>query len=74
MWEELQAWAGFVRARLAEGRDEGAIVPLFEDWLSERLLARGMSRERLECYRTALPFAMNVTGLVRYWKTVGAAA
>jgi glyoxylase-like metal-dependent hydrolase (beta-lactamase superfamily II) len=74
MWEELQAWAGFVRDHLAEGRDEAAIVPLFEEWLSERLLAGGMSRERLECYRTALPFAMNVTGLVRYWKTVGAAA
>jgi glyoxylase-like metal-dependent hydrolase (beta-lactamase superfamily II) len=74
MWDELQAWAAFVRARLDEGKDEPAIVPLFEAWLTERLLGKGMSPDRLDAYRTALPFAMNVTGLVRYWKTLGAAA
>lgn len=74
MWIELEEWAGFVRARLAEGKDEAAIVPLFESWLTDRLLGNGMSPDRLDAYRTALPFAMNVTGLVRYWKTLGAAA
>ena len=74
MFEELQAWAAFVRARLDEGKDEARIVPEFEAWLTERLFAKGVSRDDFEAYRTALPFAMNVTGLVRYWKTVGAAA
>ena len=74
MMEELHAWAGFVRARLDEGEDEPAIVPLFEAWLTDRLLANGVGADGLEAYRTALPFAMNVTGLVRYWKTAGAAA
>jgi glyoxylase-like metal-dependent hydrolase (beta-lactamase superfamily II) len=74
MLEELDVWAGFVRARLEEGKDEPAIVPLFEDWLSDRLLSGGMDPGMLQAYKTALPFAMNVTGLVRYWKTIGAAA
>jgi glyoxylase-like metal-dependent hydrolase (beta-lactamase superfamily II) len=74
MWDELQAWAAFVRARLDEGKDEAAIVPLFETWLTERLRSKGVGAGMFEAYRTALPFAMNVTGLVRYWKTTGAAA
>jgi glyoxylase-like metal-dependent hydrolase (beta-lactamase superfamily II) len=74
MMEELDAWAGFVRDHLAEGKDEAAIVPLFEAWLTERLVGGGMDAGMLEAYRTALFFPMNATGLVRYWKTVGAAA
>lgn len=74
MMEELHSWAAFVRARLDEGRDEAAIVPLFETWLTDRLTAKGVGPELLKAYKTALPFAMNVTGLVRYWKTVGKAA
>ncbi len=68
---ELEVWAEWVRARLHEGRDEAAIVPLFEAWLEERLAARGVAGEELAAYRLALPFAMNVTGLVRYWRTAG---
>ena len=74
MMEELHAWAGFIRARLDEGNEEPAIVPKFEAWLTSRLLAKGVGADGLEAYKTALPFAMNVTGLVRYWKTAGAAA
>ena len=65
---ELHAWAGWVRERLAEGKDEAAIVPEFEEWLVERLLARGVAPGAVAAYRIALPFAMNVTGLVRYWR------
>jgi glyoxylase-like metal-dependent hydrolase (beta-lactamase superfamily II) len=71
--EELRVWAGWIRARLGEGKDEAAIVPEFEAWLSDRLLGKGTGEAGLEAYRTALPFAMNVTGLVRYWQTAGAA-
>ena len=40
----------------------------FEEWLVERLLARGVAPGAVDAYRIALPFAMNVTGLVRYWR------
>jgi hypothetical protein len=60
--------------RLDAGKDEPAIVPEFEAWLTDRLLAKGVGAEGLEAYKTALPFAMNVTGLVRYWRTAGKAA
>ena len=74
MMEELHTWAGFVRSGLDAGKDEPAIVPEFDAWLTDRLLAKGVGAAGLDAYKTALPFAMNVTGLVRYWKTVGAAA
>jgi glyoxylase-like metal-dependent hydrolase (beta-lactamase superfamily II) len=70
---ELAAWAEFVRAGLAEGKDEAALVPEFEAWATERLIAAGVGREGREAYRIALPFAMNVTGLVRYWQRTAAA-
>ncbi len=73
MMDELDVWADFVRARLGEGKDEAAIVPLFDIWLTERLAGKGVDRDLLQAYKTALPFAMNVTGLVRYWRR-GAAA
>lgn len=65
---ELAAWAEFIRAGLAEGKDEAALVPEFEAWATERLIAAGVDEEGREVYRTVLPFAMNVTGLVRYWQ------
>jgi glyoxylase-like metal-dependent hydrolase (beta-lactamase superfamily II) len=70
---ELRVWADWIRARLEEGKDEAAIVPEFEEWMTGRLLAAGVGEAGLEAYRTALPFAMNVTGLVRYWQRTRAA-
>ena len=66
--EELLAWAGFVREGLEAGKDEAAIVPEFEAWAAARLAAAGVDAEGLDAYRVALPFAMNVTGLARYWQ------
>ena len=71
---ELEAWAGWVKGRLDEGKDEPAIVPEFERWLEARLLAAGVTPAGVAAYRVALPFAMNVTGLVRYWTKGGTAA
>ena len=68
---ELSAWADFVRAGLAAGKDEAALVPEFEEWLEGRLVVAGVPAEGREAYRTALPFAMNVGGLVRYWQKAG---
>jgi glyoxylase-like metal-dependent hydrolase (beta-lactamase superfamily II) len=65
---ELASWAGWVKARIDEGKDEAAIVPEFEAWLAERLREAGVSEEGLVEYGYALPFAMNVTGLTRYWE------
>ena len=46
-------------------------MPEFEEWLEGRLVAAGVPAEGREAYRTALPFAMNVGGLVRYWQKAG---
>ncbi len=65
---ELVAWAGWVKARMEEGKAEPEIVPEFEAWLAARLLSAGLTEAQVEAYRHALPFAMNVTGLLRYWR------
>ena len=72
--EELTAWAEFIRVGLADGKDEAALMQEFEAWATERLIATGVGEEGREAYRTALPFAMNVTGLVRYWQRKAAVA
>ena len=72
--DELQAWAGWIKDRLDEGKDEEAIVPEFETWADGRLVAAGVSEADAARYRVALPFAMNVTGLVRYWQKKGETA
>jgi glyoxylase-like metal-dependent hydrolase (beta-lactamase superfamily II) len=70
---ELLAWAGFVREGLEAGKDETAIVPEFEAWATQRLVDAGVDEAGREAYRVALPFAMNVTGLARYWQKKAAA-
>jgi glyoxylase-like metal-dependent hydrolase (beta-lactamase superfamily II) len=65
---ELAAWAGFVREGLEAGKDEAAIVTEFEAWAAARLVAAGVDEAGLDAYLVALPFAMNVTGLARYWQ------
>ncbi len=70
---ELSAWAGWVKSRMDEGKDEAAIVPEFVAWLTGRLRDAGVSEEGLVEYGYALPFAMNVTGLMRYWRNAARA-
>ncbi|MBK8598838.1 MAG: MBL fold metallo-hydrolase [Holophagales bacterium] len=70
---ELSAWAGWVKARMDEGKAEPEIVPGFETWLAARLLSAGQTEAEVEAYRHALPFAMNVTGLVRYFRNAAKA-
>lgn len=72
--DELEAWAAWVKGRLDEGKDEAAIVLEFEAWLEARLLAAGVTPAGIDAYRVALPFAMNVTGLVRYWTKAAASS
>jgi len=71
---QLHAWAGWIKDRLDEGKDEAAIVPEFVAWADGRLAAGGVPEADAARYRVALPFAMNVTGLVRYWSKKGEAA
>jgi glyoxylase-like metal-dependent hydrolase (beta-lactamase superfamily II) len=65
---ELSTWAAFLRAALEAGKDDAAIVLEFEAWLTSRLKNAGVDDAGVEAYRVALPFAMNVTGLSRYWQ------
>ncbi len=66
--DELLAWAGFICAGLEAGKGEAALMPEFEAWANQRLVDAGVDEAGREAYRVALPFAMNVTGLVRYWQ------
>ncbi len=61
-------WGEWVRARLREGLDAEAIVPLFEARVARELWAAGLDGEAMARYELANPSAYSVHGLVRYWQ------
>jgi glyoxylase-like metal-dependent hydrolase (beta-lactamase superfamily II) len=66
--ESLERLASWVRDRMREGRAEEDMVPAFERFTAEYLVARGCGEDLRERYALANPAFMSVAGLVRYWR------
>ena len=66
--KRLFGWADWMRQRLLEGRSETEIVPEFERFTVQELLADGTPKEDLPVYEKADPASMSVAGLARYWR------
>ncbi len=64
----LFSWANWMKQRLLEGRSETEIIPEFEKFTVQELLAEGTPSEDLATYEQADPAAMSVAGLARYWR------
>jgi len=64
----LEVWALWIRGHLRSGSTEDQLVPLFERFVAQDLRSAGVSEDLLALYEQADPFAMSVTGLVRYWR------
>jgi glyoxylase-like metal-dependent hydrolase (beta-lactamase superfamily II) len=60
--------AAWVRARLAEGHSEEAMVPPFQAFMDELLAGCGLPEQGLRDYEIADPAFMSVHGLARYWR------
>ena len=66
--KRLFSWADWMKRRLLEGKSETEIIPEFEKFTVNELLADGTRNEDLATYEQADPASMSVTGLVRYWR------
>jgi glyoxylase-like metal-dependent hydrolase (beta-lactamase superfamily II) len=63
----LFSWADWMKERLLEGKSETEIIPEFEKFTVQELLADGTPHEELATYERADPASMSVAGLARYW-------
>lgn len=66
--KRLFSWADWMKRRLLEGKSETEIIPEFEKFTVNELLANGTRNEDLATYEQADPASMSVAGLVRYWR------
>jgi glyoxylase-like metal-dependent hydrolase (beta-lactamase superfamily II) len=66
--KRLFSWADWIKQRLLEGKSEPEIIPEFEKYTVQQLLAAGASHEELATYEQADPASMSVAGLSRYWR------
>jgi glyoxylase-like metal-dependent hydrolase (beta-lactamase superfamily II) len=65
--KRLFSWADWMKERLREGKSEKEIIPEFERFTAQQLLAAGTPKEDLATYEQADPASMSVAGLARYW-------
>jgi len=66
--ETLEAWAGFVLARMREGLSQEEMTRRFEAYWREGLAKAGVDEAGMRLYELADPPYMNLQGLVRYWQ------
>jgi glyoxylase-like metal-dependent hydrolase (beta-lactamase superfamily II) len=66
--EALTRFADFIHDLMERGVERAAMVPRFEDFTREFLVAQGSDEVVLERYRLANPAFMSVAGLTRYWR------
>jgi glyoxylase-like metal-dependent hydrolase (beta-lactamase superfamily II) len=66
--KRLFGWADWMKQRLLEGKSEMEIIPEFEKFTVQELLAGGTPNEDLVTYEQADPASMSVAGLARYWR------
>ena len=66
--KRLFSWADWMKQRLGEGKSETEIIPEFEEFTVQELLADGTPNEELAIYERADPASMSVAGLARYWR------
>jgi glyoxylase-like metal-dependent hydrolase (beta-lactamase superfamily II) len=64
----LMKWADWMKERILQGKSEEEILPGFQRFTEEQLLAAGASPSDMLAYEQADPAAMSVTGLCRYWR------
>ena len=63
----LLAWAAWMKPYAEQQTPVSEVVPLFEAFVRQELLAAGIGQEALAQYEAANPAYMSVAGLLRYW-------
>lgn len=68
---ELLAWANWMKPYYEKQMPQSDIIPLFQQFVAERLTAAGIADKDLPKYEKANPAFMSVAGLMRYWHKKG---
>jgi glyoxylase-like metal-dependent hydrolase (beta-lactamase superfamily II) len=65
---DLKLVSEWVRKEYQKGTSLEVMTPMFDNFVKENLIARGVDEIDLKRYQAANPAWMSVAGLVRYWK------
>jgi glyoxylase-like metal-dependent hydrolase (beta-lactamase superfamily II) len=65
---KLVAWSQWLKPHFDKGILAHEVIPAFEQFTREQLLAAGLNEKECQRYDYANPAFMSVTGIYRYWK------
>jgi len=66
--KRLVEWADWMRPYYEKGASVEEITPIFQKYVKEELVSKGVSGKQLIQYEYANPSWMSVAGLLRYWR------
>lgn len=66
--KRMFGWADWMKQQLIDGKSETEIIPEFEKFTAQELLAGGTPPDDVNTYEQADPASMSVAGLTRYWR------
>ena len=64
----LIAWANWMKPYVLRQADPKEVTPLFQAYVQQQLIDKGVDKASLQRYEAANPSWMSVAGLMRYWK------
>lgn len=65
--EELDLWVMWIKSMWVQGYEQETVLKQFVDFVTDRLLDKGLSKQQIKEYEFANPAFMSVAGLYRYW-------
>jgi len=66
--QHLLDWAEWMRPYAEQDTPAAEIVPAFQEFVKQNLMAQGVTPDFIQRYEAANPAFMSVAGLLRYWK------
>lgn len=66
--DQLSDWAQWILPYYEQGVKAADVTPLFQAYVKNQLISKGLNETEVELYEKANPSWMSVAGLMRYWK------
>ncbi len=63
----LLDWANWIKPHFEAQTAQSEITPLFQSYVAQQLLDKGLTKTEIQKYEYANPAWMSVAGLMRYW-------
>lgn len=65
---QLSDWAQWILPYHEQGAKPADVTPLFQAYVKNQLMSKGLNETEVELYEKANPSWMSVAGLMRYWR------